>query len=138
MEFELKQIESLPALAKQLFEAAGDCKVWCFNGQMGVGKTTIISELCKQLGVEQAVSSPTYGLVNEYCGDQQQGIFHFDFYRVQSLAEAYDMGAEDYFFSGDWCFIEWPDLVKVLLPEQVFTIYISILEGSTRLIRTQL
>jgi tRNA threonylcarbamoyladenosine biosynthesis protein TsaE len=88
--------------------------------------------------VQEPVSSPTYGLVNESRGGAQQAIFHFDFYRIQSLAEAYDMGAEDYFFSGDWCFIEWPDLVKDLLPVQVFTINFSILEGSTRLISTHL
>jgi tRNA threonylcarbamoyladenosine biosynthesis protein TsaE len=138
MEFELKQIESLSTLAQQLLLAAGDCKIWCFNGPMGAGKTTLIAELCKQLGVQEPVSSPTYGLVNEYRGGAQQAIFHFDFYRIQSLAEAYDMGAEDYFFSGDWCFIEWPDLVKDLLPVQVFTINFSILEGSTRLISTHL
>jgi tRNA threonylcarbamoyladenosine biosynthesis protein TsaE len=137
MEFHLNQIEGLQDLAQELIKAAGNRKVWCFEGPMGAGKTTLIAALCKALGVAEAVSSPTYGLVNEYKTSQQERILHFDFYRIQSLAEAYDMGAEDYFFSGDWCFIEWPERVEELLPTTVFKIKIGIFESQSRLITTE-
>jgi tRNA threonylcarbamoyladenosine biosynthesis protein TsaE len=102
---------------------------------MGAGKTTLIAALCKALGVANGISSPTYGLVHEYQGRGGQRICHFDFYRIQSQQEAFDMGAEDYFFSGDYCFIEWPERIADLLPDQVFRLKIDIFEQSTRIIR---
>jgi tRNA threonylcarbamoyladenosine biosynthesis protein TsaE len=135
MEWQWTQLDEASALAEQLLVAAGDRKVWCFEGNMGAGKTTLIAALCRALGVEDAISSPTYGLVHEYIGGAGKRICHFDFYRIQSEQEAFDMGAEDYFFSGDFCFIEWPERIPNLLPPQVFRLNIDIFEQSTRIIR---
>lgn len=135
MEWHWTKLEEAEVIAKQLVAVAGDCKVWCFEGQMGAGKTTLIAALCKCLGVTEATSSPTYGLVNEYMGHNGQRICHFDFYRIQSLEEAFEMGAEDYFYSGNYCFIEWPERIADLLPNQVFRLKIDIFEQSTRIIR---
>lgn len=135
MEWQWTQLDEASALAEQLLVAAGDRKVWCFEGNMGAGKTTLIAALCKALGVEHAISSPTYGLVHEYEGRDGRRICHFDFYRIQSEQEAFEMGAEDYFFSGDFCFIEWPERIPNLLPPQVFRLNIDIFEQSTRIIR---
>lgn len=135
MEWQWTQLDEASALADQLLVAAGDRKVWCFEGNMGAGKTTLIAALCKILGVKEAISSPTYGLVHEYVGGDGQRICHFDFYRIQSEQEAFEMGAEDYFFSGDFCFIEWPERIPNLLPPQVFRLNIDIFEQSTRIIR---
>ena len=135
MEWYWKGLDETADLAERLLAAAGERKVWCFEGSMGVGKTTLIAALCKALGVTDAISSPTYGLVHEYVGEDGQRICHFDFYRIQSEQEAFDMGAEDYFFSGDFCFIEWPERIPNLLPPQVFRLNIDIFEQSTRIIR---
>lgn len=135
MEWQWKGLDEAADLAKQLLAAAGERKVWCFEGSMGAGKTTLISALCKALGATDAISSPTYGLVHEYIGRGGQRICHFDFYRIHSQQEAFDMGAEDYFYSGDYCFIEWPERIPDLLPDQVFSLKIDIFEQSTRIIR---
>lgn len=135
MEWQWKQLEDAAQIAQELLEAAGDLKVWSFQGSMGAGKTTLIAALCKAMGVTDAISSPTYGLVHEYRSRGAQRIYHFDFYRIQSLQEAFEMGAEDYFFSGNYCFIEWPERIADLLPDQVFRLRIDIFEQSTRIIR---
>lgn len=135
MEWQWKQLDEAAELAQHLLAAAGDQKVWCFEGSMGAGKTTLIAALCKALGVANGISSPSYGLVHEYQGRGGQRICHFDFYRIKSQQEAFDMGAEDYFFSGDYCFIEWPERIADLLPDQVFRLKIDIFEQSTRIIR---
>ncbi|MFN3529160.1 MAG: tRNA (adenosine(37)-N6)-threonylcarbamoyltransferase complex ATPase subunit type 1 TsaE [Bacteroidia bacterium] len=137
MLFEVKHLDELSKRAEELVKAGARHAVWCFYGEMGAGKTTLIAALCKHWEVVDAVGSPTYGLVNEYRTKQGKRICHFDFYRIQSEAEAYDMGAEDYFYSGDRCLIEWPERVSGLLPESVFSIKISIFEGSIRIIQTQ-
>jgi tRNA threonylcarbamoyladenosine biosynthesis protein TsaE len=137
MQFEIKHISDLPVLAKQLAEAGAQHAVWCFYGDMGAGKTTLIAALCKHWGVVDVVGSPTYGLVNEYRTQAGERICHFDFYRINSEAEAFEMGAEDYFYSGDRCLIEWPEQVAGLLPDALFSIKISIFEDSIRIIQTQ-
>ena len=107
-------------------------KVILFHGEMGVGKTTLIKQLCKNLGVTTATSSPTFSLVNEYETIENQSIYHFDFYRLKNETEALDMGADDYFYSGNWCFIEWADKIPNLIPEDHVLISIQVLEDGTR------
>ncbi|MCQ2058380.1 MAG: tRNA (adenosine(37)-N6)-threonylcarbamoyltransferase complex ATPase subunit type 1 TsaE [Bacteroidaceae bacterium] len=103
--------------------------IFAFYGSMGAGKTTFIKAICNQLGVEDEVTSPTFAIVNEYISPQTGSIFHFDFYRVKKLSEAYDMGYEEYFYSDSICFIEWPELIEELLPED--TVKVTIKETPT-------
>jgi|SRR6476660_9822014 tRNA threonylcarbamoyladenosine biosynthesis protein TsaE len=126
-------IEQLPAVAQQILDKNPN-KVILFNGEMGVGKTTLIKQLCKTLGVEDATSSPTFSLVNEYLTNSNQTVYHFDFYRLNKETEALDMGADDYFYSGNWCFIEWSEKIASLIPEQHTTITIELLPSGERLL----
>ncbi|MBO7213550.1 MAG: tRNA (adenosine(37)-N6)-threonylcarbamoyltransferase complex ATPase subunit type 1 TsaE [Rikenellaceae bacterium] len=111
--------------------------VVCFYGTMGSGKTTLIAEICKQLGVTDTVSSPTFALINEYRTDCSDPVYHFDIYRIKQLAEVYDMGYEDYFYGQGICFIEWPELIEELLPEDTVCITIEELPDGSRMIRTR-
>jgi tRNA threonylcarbamoyladenosine biosynthesis protein TsaE len=109
--------EMLPAAAREFVSALGDNTVFAFYGKMGAGKTTFIKAVSEELGVTEPVTSPTFAIVNEYRSDTTgELIYHFDFYRIKKLEEVYDMGYEDYFYSGALCFIEWPELVEELLP----------------------
>lgn len=107
-------------------------KVILFHGEMGVGKTTLIKQLCKTLGVSSATSSPTFSLVNEYETIDNQIVYHFDFYRLKNEMEALDMGADDYFYSGNWCFIEWAEKIPSLIPDEHAVITIKIVENGKR------
>ncbi|TAE84125.1 MAG: tRNA (adenosine(37)-N6)-threonylcarbamoyltransferase complex ATPase subunit type 1 TsaE [Bacteroidetes bacterium] len=119
-------LDSLPDAAKQIIAMAQDYKLWAFYGEMGAGKTTLIKAICKELRVNQAISSPTFSLVNEYKSTDNQTIYHFDFYRIKSIEEVYDIGYEDYFYSGNLCLIEWPEKVEELLKvETIFKIFLS-------------
>jgi len=109
-------------------------KIVAFYGKMGVGKTTFIKSLCKVLGVEDEVSSPTFSLINEYFTQQKESIFHFDFYRIESINEVYDFGYEDYFYSGKLCLIEWSELVEEILPPNFIKVEIAEEEDFTRTI----
>lgn len=111
----------------------GEKRVFAFYGKMGAGKTTFIKAICEALGVEDVVTSPTFAIVNEY-KTPQGAIFHFDFYRIKNLREAYDIGCEEYFYSGCPCFIEWPELVEELLPEDIVKVNIEVLDDDSRLI----
>lgn len=115
----------LPSIAHRLLQEAGDKKVWLFFGEMGVGKTTLIKALCEELGVKDTTSSPTFSIVNEYEGAEGP-IYHFDFYRIRSEQEAWDLGYEEYFYSGQYCFVEWPELIPSLLPEDAAIIRIEL------------
>ena len=110
-------------------------KVILFHGEMGAGKTTFIKQFCKTLGVTEATSSPTFSLVNEYQTTDNQTVYHFDFYRLKDEHEALDMGADDYFYSGNWCFIEWAENVPNLIPDEHSVITIEVLEDGNRLLR---
>ena len=110
-------------------------KVIVFNGEMGVGKTTLIKQLCLNLGVDQATSSPTFSLVNEYIYDENQKIYHFDLYRLKSENEALDFGIDEYLYSNNWCFIEWADKIPNLLPNPHSVITIELLANGNRLLR---
>jgi tRNA threonylcarbamoyladenosine biosynthesis protein TsaE len=107
-------------------------KVILFHGEMGVGKTTLIKQLCKKLGVSSATSSPTFSLVNEYETIDNQVVYHFDFYRLKNEMEALDMGADDYFYSGNWCFIEWAEKIPNLIPDEHAVITIELVENGKR------
>ena len=126
-------LDDLPIIAKQIIGHVSS-KTLLFYGDMGVGKTTLIKELSKQLKVDDVVSSPTFSLVNEYLSSEGKTIYHFDFYRIEDETEALDIGIEDYFYSDAWCFVEWPDKVKNLLPLNAVVIHLSINEDHTRTI----
>ncbi len=124
-------LEQLSEVAKHVINSAPE-KTLLFYGEMGVGKTTLINELVKQLGSEDVVSSPTFSLVNEYHSQQDEIIYHFDFYRLNDEEEALDIGIEDYFYSDHWCLIEWPEKVKNLLPLNAVAIHLTENEDGTR------
>lgn len=116
MKLRCKDLYELSKAAKAIIAFAENAKIWLFYGEMGAGKTTLISALCKELGVAGTTSSPTFSIVNEYIGNSET-IYHFDFYRLKTEEEAYDMGYEEYFESGHLCLVEWPDKISSLLPE---------------------
>ncbi|NLI36322.1 MAG: tRNA (adenosine(37)-N6)-threonylcarbamoyltransferase complex ATPase subunit type 1 TsaE [Bacteroidales bacterium] len=117
MEIKIQSLETIHEAAKQFVQAMGDNTVFAFYGKMGAGKTTFIKAVCEELGVKDVITSPTFAIINEYRSDiADELIYHFDFYRIKKLSEVYDMGYEDYFFSGAVCFIEWPELIEELLP----------------------
>ncbi len=126
--FSLDQIQEV---AEQII-ASNPKKIILFNGEMGVGKTTLIKQLCKSLGVQDATSSPTFSLVNEYQTSNNQTVYHFDFYRLNKETEALDMGVDDYLYSGNWCFIEWSEKIASLIPEEHSTINIELLPDGKR------
>ena len=126
--------QELPQVAQQILTAFGNRKVILFYGEMGVGKTTLIKQLCKLLGVEDATTSPTFSIVNEYLANTDKTIYHFDFYRIEEEAEVFDLGYEDYFYSKNYCFVEWPEKIPNLLPEDTVTLKIELGENNERLI----
>jgi tRNA threonylcarbamoyladenosine biosynthesis protein TsaE len=127
--FSLAQLEEA---ALFLIQASGGLKVWIFRGEMGVGKTTLIKAITKQLGVKDIVQSPTFSIVNEYSIMGKDKVFHFDFYRIKNEEEAFDIGVEEYFYSGNNCLIEWPDKISTLLPDNYFEIAITLTENELR------
>jgi tRNA threonylcarbamoyladenosine biosynthesis protein TsaE len=117
--------------ASWLIQNLKNDKIWCFSGAMGSGKTTLIAEVCKQLGIIDTVSSPTYGLVNEYRSGTLK-VFHFDFYRIENEQEAIEVGVDEYFNSGNICMIEWPQKIAGLLPDKFVQIELRIFEDNSR------
>lgn len=133
MTIRIDSTEGLAVAAQTFVRAMGSRKVFAFYGRMGAGKTTFIKAICEALGVEDVVTSPTFAIINEY-GTSGQSVYHFDFYRVKNLAEALGIGCEEYFYSGCPCFIEWPELVEELLPEDTVKVCIEVGEDDTRTI----
>ncbi len=127
-------ITDLMAVGQELIAASNGIKVWMFEGEMGAGKTTLIKTLCNQLGVTEAMSSPTFSIINEYETTSKRPIYHFDFYRIEKDTEAYDMGVEEYFESGSYCFVEWPEHIPSLYPLHYLKIRIIEDSTSTRII----
>jgi tRNA threonylcarbamoyladenosine biosynthesis protein TsaE len=131
----INHISELSLAAKTLLASFANEKVFAFYAPMGAGKTTFIKNICKELGIQDNISSPTFSLVNEYVTSDGKKVFHFDFYRIKSTTEAYDMGYEDYLYSNAYCFIEWPEKIEELLPEHYVKITIDIVNADSRLIK---
>lgn len=129
-----RSIDELDEAAKLLIDYYKTPGLFAFYGKMGAGKTTFIKSICKILGVKENVTSPSFSVINEYKTNDLKSIFHFDFYRIKTETEAYDMGYEDYFFSNNFCLIEWPEKVEKLLPLNIRKIYIDEDNGN-RIIR---
>jgi tRNA threonylcarbamoyladenosine biosynthesis protein TsaE len=137
MEVEISEQDQLSAAAKQLLAFAKDEKVFLFFGDMGAGKTTFIKEIAAILDVADDTSSPTFSIVNEY-SSASGPVYHFDFYRLKNETEALDFGYEDYIWSGNYCFIEWPERIANLLPERYCKVEIEIVNSQSRIIRAEI
>lgn len=135
MEITINSLEQIHDAARRFIEAMGDNTVFAMYGKMGAGKTTFTKAVCECLGVEDVINSPTFAIVNEYRSASGELIYHFDFYRIKKIEEVYDMGYEDYFYSGALCFIEWPELVEELLPQEAVKVTIEEQEDGSRIIR---
>ncbi|MBE6294921.1 MAG: tRNA (adenosine(37)-N6)-threonylcarbamoyltransferase complex ATPase subunit type 1 TsaE [Bacteroidales bacterium] len=121
----IKGLEDYPQAAREFIGQMQGARVFAFYGKMGSGKTTLIKSICEELGVEDSINSPTFAIVNEYEDREHRTIFHFDFYRIKSLEEVYNMGYEEYVYSDAICFMEWPELIEELLPEETTKVYIE-------------
>ena len=130
----IKDIDHIREAAREFIEHIGDRRVFAFYGKMGAGKTTFVKAICEELGVDDVITSPTFAIINEYSIDKVQSIYHFDFYRIKKLEEVYDMGYEDYFYSGALCFIEWPELIEDILPDDAVRVSIAEQEDGSRVV----
>ena len=138
MEIKITSLDNIHEAAKQFIGAMGDSTVFAFYGKMGAGKTTFIKAVCEELGVTDVINSPTFAIINEYRSDETgELIYHFDFYRINKMEEAFDFGYEDYFYSGALCFIEWPELIEELLPTDVVKVSIEEQEDGSRLMKIE-
>ena len=131
MDIKIQDIEHIREAAREFIKHIGDRRVFAFYGKMGAGKTTFVKAICEELGVDDVITSPTFAIINEYTLTSHlspltsSSIFHFDFYRIKKLEEVYDMGYEDYFYSGALCFIEWPELIEEILPDDAVRVSIT-------------
>ena len=124
-------LSELPQVARQIIEFAGSSHIFLFYGDMGAGKTTLIKALCGALGSQDNITSPTFAIVNEYVG-AATNIYHFDFYRLKNQSEALDLGSDEYFYSGNYCFIEWPEKIPDILPDKFVSVSIKALVDNSR------
>lgn len=125
MEITINGLDTIRSAARQFIENIGSSRVFAFYGKMGAGKTTFVKALCEELGCDDVITSPTFAIVNEYTDGKQQPVYHFDFYRIKKLEEVYDMGYEEYFYSGALCLIEWPELIEDVLPDDTVRVTIE-------------
>jgi tRNA threonylcarbamoyladenosine biosynthesis protein TsaE len=132
MKIKIESLNTIDAAAIEFIKAMRDNTVFAFRGEMGAGKTTFIKAICENLGVSDTINSPTFAIVNEYRSDSGELIYHFDFYRINKVEEAFDFGYEDYFYSGSLCFIEWPELIENLLPNDTVNVCIKAFEDGSR------
>lgn len=130
---QINDIENIHEAAREFINQIGDARVFAFYGKMGAGKTTFIKAICEELGCQDVITSPTFAIVNEYSSDTTP-IYHFDFYRIKKLEEVYDMGYEEYFYSGALCLIEWPELIEEILPDDAVRVNINEQEDGSRTI----
>ena len=146
MEIKIQDIDHIREAAREFVENIGEARVFAFYGKMGAGKTTFVKAICEELGVSDVITSPTFAIINEYSltslpspltshlSALTSKIFHFDFYRIKKLEEVYDMGYEDYFYSGALCFIEWPELIEEILPDDAVRVSITEQTDGSRLV----
>lgn len=135
MKITIKSLDTIREAAKTFVKNMGNGHVFAFYGKMGAGKTTFIKAICEELGVEDVITSPTFAIVNEYrSATTNELIYHFDFYRIKKLDEVYDMGHEDYFYSGALCFLEWPELIEDILPGDAVKVTITQQEDGSRIV----
>ena len=134
MEIRVDTLADINEAAKQFIANMGDSKVFAFYGKMGAGKTTFIKQLCQEMGTDDVVNSPTFAIVNVYDVEHPQKgeVYHFDCYRLKNICEALDFGAEEYLYSGNYCLIEWPEMIDQILPEDTISIHINVLENGDR------
>lgn len=125
-EFEINSVEGLSQVSDYLLGLRSSSDIVAFYGPMGAGKTTLIKNLCHQMGVTDEVNSPTFAIVNEYVTLEGESVYHFDFYRIKRLEEVFDIGYENYFYSGNWCLLEWPEMIEPLMPEEFIRVDISL------------
>jgi tRNA threonylcarbamoyladenosine biosynthesis protein TsaE len=128
----------LKSTAADLIKQFPNHRVFAFYGKMGAGKTTFIQAICNALGSDDIVTSPTFAIINEYSTKDLSTVFHFDFYRIEDLEEAYDLGYEDYIYSGSYCFIEWPEMIEPLLPKNIIEVKIEVQENESRIISAKI
>lgn len=131
----VKGLEEYPRAAREFVKFLDKGRIFAFYGKMGSGKTTFIKSICEELGVEDTINSPTFAIVNEYEDRAHNTIFHFDFYRIKSIGEVYNMGYEEYFYGDAICFMEWPELVEELLPEETVKVFVEESESGERSIK---
>ena len=131
-------LKALDKVAEKLVNQFPNHRIYAFYGKMGAGKTTFIQSVCKILGTNDNVTSPTFALINEYKTATQQSVFHFDFYRIKDIEEVYDLGYEDYFYSGNYCLIEWPEMIEQLLPDNIVKVKIEVADDGTRNISAEI
>ena len=134
MKIIINDLQHIHDAAKTFINNMPGGRVYAFYGKMGAGKTTFSKALCEELGVEDVITSPTFALVNEYTSGEGDPIYHFDFYRIKKLEEVYDMGYEDYFYSGNLCLLEWPELIESILPDDAVKVTITPQEDGTRIL----
>jgi tRNA threonylcarbamoyladenosine biosynthesis protein TsaE len=139
MEIKIQDIDHIREAAREFVENIGEARVFAFYGKMGAGKTTFVKAICEELGVDDVITSPTFAIINEYSLTSHllpltSKVFHFDFYRIKKLEEVYDMGYEDYFYSGALCFIEWPELIEEILPDDAVRVSIIEQEDGSRVV----
>ncbi len=132
---EIPSLDKINEVAREFIRNMGDATVFAFYGNMGAGKTTFIKAICEELGISEGVNSPTFAIVNEYRSDTTgELVYHFDFYRINKIEEVYDLGYEDYFYSGALCFLEWSEKVEELLPPETVMVTIKEVENSARMV----
>ncbi|MCY1720672.1 tRNA (adenosine(37)-N6)-threonylcarbamoyltransferase complex ATPase subunit type 1 TsaE [Prolixibacteraceae bacterium Z1-6] len=131
-------LKELDHVAGELIHQFPNERIFAFYGKMGAGKTTFIQSICKALGSEDNVTSPTFALINEYMTPEMNSVFHFDFYRIKDIEEAYDLGYEDYIYSGNYCLIEWPEMIEPLLPDKMVEVKIEVQDDNTRVISAKI
>ena len=135
MKISIKSLDSIHEAAREFIKNMGTGHVFAFYGKMGAGKTTFIKAVCEELGVDEVITSPTFAIVNDYTSSKDDShIFHFDFCRIKKLEEVYDMGYEDYFYSGSLCFIEWPELIEDILPGDAVKVTVTQNEDGGRVV----
>lgn len=133
IQLKIDSLSELDNVAEQIISSLDSRNVVLFRGGMGAGKTTLISRIVAQLGAEDTVTSPTFALVNEYEGADKMLIYHFDFYRIDKVEEVFDLGYEEYFYSGDLCLVEWPEKIEALIPDDVMTVKIEVEDDGQRI-----